>query len=196
MVRKFSTLFLVLQAKPMGHLEFWITLGAFPCTFYLIFKLSWYPAIFYTWFNKTTVTDAKWISTQINSERVSLAGVVVAPFHQDPRSQEVWVQVSLLLLHQHNTKKIFESDIILVLGHYINAQFVRKITLPWYRMLLNFNFNLTSAGYNMLARAVVDTARRGDRAGHQQKKRFRGGGSAPASGTGTIGFSRPCLLWV
>ena len=36
--------------------------------------------------------------------------------------------------------------------------------------------HLTSAGYNMLARAVVDTARRGDRTGQQQGKRFRGGG--------------------
>jgi hypothetical protein len=40
---------------------------------------------------------------------------------------------------------------------------------------MNGPAHLTSAGYNMLARAVVDTARRGDKAGHQQRKRFRGG---------------------
>jgi hypothetical protein len=59
---------------------------------------------------------------------------------------------------------------------------------------MNGPAHLTSAGYNMLARAVVDTARRGDRAGQQQKKRFRRGGSAPVLGTGMIGFSRPRLL--
>jgi hypothetical protein len=41
-----------------------------------------------------SVTDASQTSTRILSELVSLAGVVVTPFHQDLRSQEVRAQPS------------------------------------------------------------------------------------------------------
>jgi hypothetical protein len=50
--------------------------------------------------------------------------------------------------------------------------------------------HLTTAGYIMLARAVMDRARRGDRVTPQQKKRFSRGGSAPDRGAGMTVSSR------
>jgi hypothetical protein len=42
--------------------------------------------------------------------------------------------------------------------------------------------HLTTAGYIMLARAVMERARKGDRTATQQKKRFKGGGGRHPTG--------------
>jgi len=47
--------------------------------------------------------------------------------------------------------------------------------LPAIEQVMSGPVHLTTAGYSMLARAVLDRARRGDRVVTQQKKRFKGG---------------------
>ncbi len=47
--------------------------------------------------------------------------------------------------------------------------------LPAIEQVMSGPVHLTTAGYSMLARAVLDRARRGDRVATQQKKRFKGG---------------------